>query len=251
MKLYKYLTIAALCVLIFAQIGCSDYSSIESSAVDSGQGGSLARFTVVGDYLYVVDINSLSQYNVSNPDEMVFVQDIRIENGVETVFPRGNHLFIGTQNGMYIYEMTSDGNLSYVSDYRHIVSCDPVVANDNFAFVTLRSGDPCRQGFVNELQIINLDDLTLPEQVKTYNMDFPKGLGIDNNTLFVCDGDNLKVFDATDPLNLTSIIQIDDIKPNDVILLGDLALVISPNTLYQYNYTDVNNIFKVSELGIQ
>lgn len=251
MKLYKYLTIAALCVLIFAQIGCSDSSAIESSAANNGQGGSLARFTVVGDYLYVVDINSLSQYNVSNPDEMVFVQDIRIENGVETVFPRGNHLFIGTQNGMYIYEMTSDGNLSYISDYQHIVSCDPVVANDNFAFVTLRSGDPCRQGFVNELHIINLDDLTLPEQVKTYNMDFPKGLGIDDNTLFVCDGDNLKVFDATDPLNLTSIIQIDDIKPNDVILLGDLALVISPNTLYQYDYTDVNNIFKVSELGIQ
>jgi hypothetical protein len=250
MKLYKYLTIAAFCVLAFTQTGCFN-SSEQSQVPDNGQGGSLARFAVVGDFLYVVDINSLSQYNISNPDEMIFVRDIVIENGVETIFPKGDHLFIGTQNGMYIYEMTDNGDLSYVSQYNHIVSCDPVVVNDDFAFVTLRSGDPCRLGFTNELQVINIKDLTFPHLVFTHNMDFPKGLGIDDNTLFVCDGDHLKVFDSTNPSNLTSITQIDDIIPNDVILLGELALVISPNKLYQYDYSDVNNIFKVSELGIQ
>ena len=250
MKLYRYLTITELFISAFVQIGCFDSNAAES-VVDTGQGGSLARFTVVGNFLYVVDINSLSQYDISNPDEMVFVQDIPIENGVETIFPKGNNLFIGTQNGMYIYEMTNDGDLSYISEYSHIISCDPVVATDNFAFVTLRSGDPCRQGFLNELQVINIQDITNPYQEKALSMDFPKGLGIDDQTLFVCDGDHLKVFDATDPLNLTTITQINDINPNDVILLGELALVISPNKLYQYNYSDVNNIFKVSELGIQ
>lgn len=250
MKLYTYLTIAALCVLALIQTGCSDASELSIQPA-TGQGGSLARFTVVGDFLYVVDINSLSQYDISDPDEMVFVQDIPIEIGVETIFPRGNNLFIGTENGMYIYEVTNDGNLNYVSDYQHILSCDPVVANDSFAFVTLRSGDPCRQGFVNELQIVNVTDLSSPYQVATHQMYFPKGLGVDENTLFICDGNNLKVFDSTDPLNIVPITQMNNIQPNDVILLGDLALVISPNKLHQYDYTDVNNIFKVSELGIE
>ena len=246
MKLYKYIIIT---LLAFTQIGCL---SNEAALVPAtGQGGSMARFTIVGDFLYTVDINSLSQYNISNPDEMVFVQDIPIQSGVETIFPKGNHLFIGTENGMFIYEMTSDGDLSYVSDYHHIISCDPVVANDNYAFVTLRSGDPCRQGFLNELQVVDINDINFPHQVAAYDMDFPKGLGIDDNTLFVCDDENLKIFDATDPLNLSPITQIDGISPNDVILLGDLALVISPNKLYQYDYSDVSNIFKVSELGIQ
>ena len=133
---------------------------------------------------------------------MNFVRTISLSNGVETIFSKGSNIFIGTQMGMFIYEMSSDGNLSYVSEYEHVVSCDPVVADADYAYVTLRSGTWC-EGFTNQLDLIDITDLTNPVLEKTFNMDNPHGLSIKGDNLYLCEGEfGLKTFDISDPMKL-------------------------------------------------
>ncbi len=76
-------------------------------------------------------------------------------------------------------------------------------------------------------------------------MDNPYGLGFKDNLLFVCDGTSgLKVFDKTDPLEMTLLTQYDDIHAKDVIPLENVLLMIGEEILYQYEYTEngVNHI---------
>jgi hypothetical protein len=231
----------------------SSNSSKSSTAVstDVGTAGSLARFTIVGDFLYVVGYNNLQQYDISSAPEMNFVRTISLSTGVETIFSRGSNIFIGSQTGMFIYEMSTDGNLSYVSEYEHIVSCAPVVADADYAYVTLRSGTECGVfSDINQLQVISLANIENPNMIASYQMDYPKGLGITNETLFVCDGTDLKVFDANDRTDLQLITTLEDLHPNDIIPLGDRALVVSSDNLYQIDYSDLSNINILSKISL-
>lgn len=254
-NIHPFLYSLSLVFLTLLAGSCSSDASFSTKASQpstTGQAGSLARFAVVDNYLYVVDIDGLKQYDISEQPKMTFVRDVPMENGVETIFAKPPYLFIGTQTGLYTYEISSNGGLDFVSHYAHIISCDPVVADDRYAYVTLRSGNAGCQGWasINQLQIISIEDITRPQNIMNYDMSFPKGLGIDDGTLFICDDNHLKIYNAADPYNLLPIKEFQDIKPNDIIPLGDLALVISSTSLYQYDYSDLNNIFLVSQFGL-
>ena len=71
--------------------------------------------------------------------------------------------------------------------------------------------------------------------------------------LFICDGyDGLKIFNAND------ISQIDDnliahypnIDAFDIIPFNKVAMMIGEDGLYQYDYSDLNNITLLSHLKI-
>lgn len=219
----------------------------EDSAVPSrgGKGGSMARFTVSGDYLYTVDNSNLNLFNISNSQHPVMEKAISVGWGIETIYPYKNYLFMGSQTGMFIYNNTDPANPQFISNYQHIFSCDPVVVNDSFAYVTLRSGSTCRTG-TNRLEVIDIKDLSNPQLLATYSMTNPYGLGIDQNTLFVCD-DGLKVYDTSDPLNL-KLKRKFNINAYDVIPDNGRLSVIGSDGLYQYSYsgTDINLLSKIT-----
>jgi len=244
--------------LIFLSIlaySCQDdLSSSEAGATNTGVGGSLARFTVVGNYLYTIDNNSITTFELSNPAAPELVSNIPVGQGVETIFPLGSYLFLGTQNGMLIYSVLSDnGTPNYVSSYQHIVSCDPVVANAEYAYVTLRASD-CRQavaGAADLLEVIDISNINNPAVVGSYDMEAPRGLGLDRDVLFVCEGEGgIKVFSTADPLNLQLIDHLTGIHAIDVIPLDGLLIVVGPDKLLQLDYTDINDIQVVSEIAI-
>ena len=79
----------------------------------------------------------------------------------------------------------------------------------------------------------------------------PHGLSKEGNTLFLCDGTSgLKIYDATDVSNLKLIKRIESIETSDVITLGGVALVVAKDGLYQYDYSDLNNIRFLSKITI-
>jgi hypothetical protein len=85
-------------------------------------------------------------------------------------------------------------------------------------------------------------------------MDEPYGLGIDDNILFICDGSaGLKIYDASDPMSIdqNKIKQYSEIDAWDVIPLGDVLLMIGSDGLYQYDYTDLENIRELSVIPIE
>lgn len=84
-------------------------------------------------------------------------------------------------------------------------------------------------------------------------MNSPKGLGIDNETLFICDGDaGLKVYNVSDPYSLGAsfITSFEDINTFDVIPVNDILFMIGSDGLFQYDYSDIENIRFLSKIPV-
>ncbi len=228
-----------------------DTSFTDSGAIkdgSAGKGGSLARFAIARDNLYAVTRENLKLFNISNPSQPDYTDSIYLGTGIETIFPYGDNLFIGTQNGMHIFDIGIPSSPVKLSTYQHIYSCDPVVAQNSYAYVTLNSNNDWCGRTVNRLDIIDISDLTNPYRVANYTMQGPEGLGIQGNLLFVCDN-GLKVYDVSDKLNL-QLLQYFDIEATDVIPDGDRLLVIGDDGLYQYQY-DGSELSLLSKIPVE
>lgn len=201
----------------------------------SGQGGSMARFAITNNTLYTIDQQKISIFDISEAENPTLRGFKDVGFGIETIFPKGNNLFIGSQVGMYIYDISQEDNPIFLSVYEHILSCDPVVADDQYAYVTQRSGTWCGQQ--NILDIVNIENLSDPILVRSYPMDHPKGLGIQGDVLFLCDDVHLKVFDVSDRESIF-LKQEFDLEAFDVIPYNNLLMVTAEEGFYQYVYQD-------------
>jgi len=205
----------------------------------TGIGGSMARFTIVEPFLYALHESYIQLVRIDDPVNPSLWSTVDVGWGIETIFPYGNYLFIGSTTGMFIYDNTDPENPTKLSAFAHVTSCDPVVTQGDYAYVTLRAGSFCGGG-VNRLDILDITDLTNPLLVESYAMQGPFGLGIDGATLFVCDGvAGLKVYDVTDPMNIDLMAFETSNETYDVILIPPVAIVVGPDGLDQYDYTDV------------
>ena len=233
-------------------LASGDFSTAGSSVSSDGAGigGSMARFAIADERLYTIDDWQIKVFSIENPTNPIKGDSVRVGFSIETIFPFKDKLFIGSRNGMFIYDQSNPDRPQLISEFRHATSCDPVVANDSMAYVTLRSGNAC-EGFINQLDVINIRDVTRPKLVKTYPMDNPHGLGISGTTLFICEGEfGLKVFDATKSRDITGLAHFKDVHAYDVIPLGEVLMMVGDDGLYQYDYSDLTNVKQLSKLDI-
>jgi hypothetical protein len=233
----------------------ASFADSKSAGGSTGTGGSMARFTITGNYLYAINPSLMRVFNISSPASPELGNVIQIGGGIETVFPYQDKLFIGSMSGMFIYDISNGATPAYLGRYSHITRCDPVVVSGDYAYVTLRSnpGGMCGTGNSNQLDVVDISNPRSPQLKKTFPMQSPYGLGIDRNTLFVCEGDyGLKVFDALNPLQVGSkqIAHFQDINMFDVIPLGSTLLAVGSDGLYQYDYSDPKNIRFLSKIPV-
>ena len=186
----------------FLIISCSkDGASAENSnmASTTGKGGSLARFSISGNYLYLVDDNYLKVFLISNPQNSTLVNTVQLRFGIQTIYPYKDKLFIGAIDGMYIYSIANPASPTLFGEARHTRSCDPVVANDSTAFVTLRGNQPC--GPVNDgLYIYNIANITSPVLLNTQLIPTPHGLSLQDSILYVCQKNNgMRIYNVSNP----------------------------------------------------
>jgi hypothetical protein len=235
---------------VFLSAENSSGSAANSQTV--GVGGSMARFIINGDQFYGLNQTDLQVINISQPFRPLVGTKIDIQRTVETVFIDSTYLFVGTQTGMIVYDVSNANAPVYVSEYNHFQSCDPVVVKDKIAYVTLRAGNRCGN-WQNLMEVIDLHNIASPNLINSYPMTEPYGLGIDKKTLFVCDGsDGLKIYDATDPMQISShmLKQYTNLNAFDVIPMGNLLIMIASDGIYQYNYSDLQNIVQLSKIPI-
>ncbi|AYN69114.1 hypothetical protein D1013_17870 [Euzebyella marina] len=226
-------------------------SGAESASSDSstGQGGSLARFKIVGDYLYAVEWGSISIFDISDLDNPKTLDDVYTNGAVETIYNQGDILFLGGTQGMYIYDITSPDKPVFVSEFIHGTACDPVVVDGDYAYVTLRGENSCGNT-ESGLYIVDLTNLAEPKLEKFYSLTGPYGIGFKDDKLFVCDGaDGLKVYDKSNIQNLTLLNHFKDIVTYDVIPLQNSLLMIGNQVLYQYEYLE-NDIELLSSYSL-
>lgn len=228
----------------------STSTSTESSS-PVGKGGSMARFAVAGEYMYTVSNSFLKVFDLSTSFQPQDLKAVNLGNwSIETIFPLKSKLFIGSQSGLYIYDISNPTNPVEAGRFAHVTSCDPVIADQNYAYVTLRSGNSC-QGFTNQLDVLTWAPHTAPKQIESYPMFNPHGLSKDGSLLFVCDGaKGLKIYDAENPEQLELIQHIKGLETYDVIALGEIALVVAKDGLYEFDYSDPENIHQISKIEI-
>lgn len=243
----------------FAFRGAAEDASALSRAMvapsggNTGIGGSMARFTISGDFLYSVDNFRLYVFDITNLETPVNRAISDIGWGIETIFPYEDKLFIGSQTGMYIYDINNPVAPLRLSVFEHVQSCDPVVVNDTIAYVTLRGGTGCRNDFTNQLDVIDISDPTRPTLLATHLMQNPHGLGIAGNTLFICEGEfGLKIFDASDHYTISSkmITHFNGMDAFDVIPYQDILILIGQDGLYQFDYSNPEEIKLISGIPI-
>lgn len=218
----------------------------------SGVSGSMARFTCIGNRLYVVDDTYLQTFDISDTSKINRTSSVVASWGssIETIFPKDSLLFLGSTRGMYIFSLKAPDKPSFLSVIEHFTSCDPVVVQGKYAYVTLRTDNDvfsCSRG-VNQLHVIDVSNLSEPVTKGIYEMKNPRGLAVDGTKLFVCDGMDLAVLDVTDPLHVTELKRFElDGTPYDVIARnGNLMLTYSAG-LRQFSYSN-DTIQEISTL---
>lgn len=236
----------------FAQVDAS-FSGGGDVVNHSGKGGSMARFALQANHLYALDPGNLYIFGLQNPFTPELSNELPLSWNVETIFPyEEDKLFIGTSNGIHILDNSDPSLPKLASSLEHFTACDPVVVENDIAYVTLRAGNACA-GNDNQLDVIDVSDIYNPVLLKSYPMTNPHGLGIDNGKLFICEGDfGLKVFDATDIYKIGEnlVEHRKDIHAFDVIPFQNVLLLIGENGFYQYDYSEAGSLKLLSHIPV-
>lgn len=219
-----------------------------------GVGGSMARFGLYKNLLYIVDNNQLHTFKLNSASSVSKLNSSYISWNVETIFITDNNLFLGTQNGLIVMSLEVPEKPVQKGSFSHFTSCDPVVVKGDLAFVTLKGGTTCRGGTLNQLDVIRMsENYTKFNLLKSYPMYSPQGLGVDDELLFICDGDaGLKIYNCSDPMAIdkNQIAAFPNINAYDVIPLNDYLFMIGDQGFLLYDYSNIQNIKQIGFIPV-
>ena len=238
----------------FMQSSASPTMAGSSNPVSAGKGGSMAKFAVLGQYLYIANASVLHPIEISNPSNPIIKPTVSfVTNNVETIFPYKNYLYFGTGNGVLIYDCSGSPQVpAYKTMLSHALGCDPVVVSDDYCFSTVRNNTACRNGnTVNSLFIYNISNVNAPIYEAFKSLESPYGLGVKGNLVFICQADNGLTVYQWDPLSkaITLKHKYPDIHATDVIINTNTLIVTAENGLFQFDCTDPDNIQYLSTLS--
>lgn len=241
---------------------CSD-QFIQGSS-DMGEiTGQYKTMVVKDNFIYAVNNSEIITFDATNKENPLTIDIKDVGENIENLHVAEKALFIGTKTNFSIFSIAKNGIPEKRSETDHIVFqeevvqvCDPVVANEKTAYVSLsseRTNGGCGQVIrINELRAYNIQDLNKPTLINTIIMDSPKGLALDGQYLFVANGfSGFSVFKTEVNGSLTLINSIDGFMANDLIAENGKLSVVSTEEIRQYDYSDINNIILYSSLSLK
>jgi hypothetical protein len=216
------------------------FAEAAGGANDVGTGGSYAKFQINDNALYTLDYYSMNVFNIAVPEQTVFDKKVYMDQwfgggAFETLFKRKDFLFVGSTSGMFVVDASDEFNPVFISGFSHATACDPVVVNEDLAYITVRGGTSCG-AIEDQVNVIDISDINNPTLLSTTLLNQPYGLGINENTLYVCCGnEGLKVFNATN----SNALSLENTYPGnliDVIPMPSHLIAVGPNKIEQYAY---------------
>jgi hypothetical protein len=218
-----------------------------------GQGGSMARFTISKNHLYTIGEQEIYAIPIQSDGSVNNSNRVALPWGIETIFPYQDFLFIGARDGMHILGLSNPSSPNHMSTFSHAVACDPVVVQNDIAFVTLRTGNMCA-GNNNQLDVIDVSNLMQPRLLHTHRMDNPHGLAVRGNYLYLCEGQHgLKVFDISNLGAIRSNLKahIKGFDAFDVISISpEILLVIGVDGFRQYKVSNPTQLVLISQIPV-
>ncbi len=230
-----------------------------ASEMNPGKSGSITRFAVYHNYMYVLNLNEVQTYDIQDPAHPKLLHRLPTDYGLETIIIYDNTVFLGSNTALYILDIGNPAAPVILSKSERLellgfTGCDPVVVKGNYAYSTIKSiEDVCgRVGVESALVVYDVTDKSAPVSVGVYTLGLPNGLGYKDNYLFVCDEgyDRLWVFDISDPLmlGLTDYsLSLND--PIDLIVDGQRMIVSSKTDFQIFDISDVSKIRKVGSIS--
>src|SRR4029078_12839075 len=174
----KLFTLFPFILVSIAGLKCSKQNAM-AAAAPAGQGGSMARFTIAGNYLYTVDKEKLKVFSIADPASPILKKSIDAGFEIETIYRFKDKLFLGSTSVIHIFSIDDPSNpqkLSEAISPTVMRRCDPVVAKDNVAYATLRTNGPCG-GTTSILAVYDITDVKKPVQKSSIPVGEPYGLG--------------------------------------------------------------------------
>ncbi len=233
--------IVIVCIFSCTKEALNSTTANSAASSDVGKGGSLARFTIVGNYLYAVDNHFLHTYNIANPKNPIKTNSSAINFDLETIYPFKNRLFIGSRTGLYIYSIDSAAVPVKIGEAKHGRSCDPVVATDSVAFVTLKGSSICGPA-EDGLYVHDIKNIFQPLLKTTIKISTPEGLGLQDSTLYVCCNSNgLRIYNVSNPFLPIEKKVLKDAIYKDVIPYGNLLICYVTTGILLYDISNPIN----------
>lgn len=233
--------------------------SQEQGSLQSTLNGSYAKLLTVGNYLYAINDEELTTIDISMPDNPIEVNKQDVGFTIENIYYSNSVLFIGSPEALHIFSIGLNGvpqrrNETQYFEFEGSCPSDPVIVQGDFAYVTLNTlsiddGDCFRT--INELRIYDISNIESPKLLSTTSLNYPKGLAIDNDYLFVCEAYTgikiLNIADSNNPIELTSLTEFESY---DVIANKGLLMVVGPKEIRQFDYTDIENVIFLSSIDL-
>lgn len=240
-KIKKLVWLFALVMVVACGDDGTDFTPTNPGG--TGTAGSFASFVIVGDYLYAINGQALKTFRLLDNGQLNFRNELSLNATLETVFPYGDMLLIGSQEGVFFLDRATPEAPSFISVYRHITACDPVVASGSIAFSTLRS-TRCRFGGADQIDVIDFTDIENPTIIKSYDAVDPLGLAVSGDFLFVCENGGLKMYEAGDPSSLLNLGELffEGATPLDVIPNDNYLIVTTNRGIYNVSYDNLGNM---------
>ncbi|MFT3949102.1 MAG: hypothetical protein QM763_19210 [Agriterribacter sp.] len=230
----------------------SESKSQSVSKITTGIAGSMARFSIINNYLYTVNISQLFVFEISNQFQPERINQVSAGWNIETIYPFQDKLFLGSTTGMSIFDISNATTPTYVSAVSHLRMCDPVITDGKYAYITLRAGTDCGGTTNSQLQVLDVSNISNPVVLKTIEMSNPYGLGKLENLLWVCDGTaGIKVFDASDPATLKLKQTIDGLEAFDVIPADKNVIISAKVGIVQFDASNPDKIIELSRIQKQ
>ncbi|MFT4532947.1 MAG: hypothetical protein ACJA1A_000135 [Saprospiraceae bacterium] len=220
-------------------------SALPSSFAGSGSNvsGTANRVTYTKEHVYIIGNNSM--YIVADHSQGLKKVDSKtnIGDGVETIFPFEDNLYIGSRSAVNIFNISDPKQPIEAYEFEHATACDPVLPADGVAYVTLRTADfSACPGNTNSLLVLDTRDIYDVEQKKEIAMSSPFGMTIIGDDLYIGEGDNgLKIFDISNKYEPELKKSLDNIIAYDVIphpTISNLILTTGLDGVSQYMIND-------------
>ena len=240
--------ICLFCAAILFLVACDKESLSTDASSATGKGGSLARFTISGNFLYLADYSMLRVFDISNPLNTIEKAPVPVGFGVETIFPYKDKLFIGSTQGMYVFSLTDPAAPVKAGSITHVRSCDPVVANDTISYTTLQGNVNCGPA-ESGLYIYDIKTITTPVLKKLMPLSTPYGLGLMDSVIFICRGNNgLSAINVKNPTDPKIMYTKNDGFYMDVIPYNNLLICYINTGILIYDASDLQNIIRLGSV---
>jgi len=213
--------------------------------------GTINRIGTYYNHVYIVGKDKLHIFS-SEGENMTKHSPVSIEDASETVYIDKNRLYIGSESAVTIYLLNNLSSPSKASKIDHLTSCDPVLADGDIAYSTLRSqsNEGC-DGTENVLIVIDVTKSKNASEVKTLELESPYGMTLVNNVLIVGEGTNgLSFFNVKDRKSPEFKVRNKDIVAYDVMVHPvDNEIIIVTNRLGIKEYRINWNTLALTQLG--